>query len=84
LHSHVVFLRSLRRLLITAKEVTSSVILVTMMMGAIRSSETSGVKEPHGVISQNTKFFKKDKTLVIIIIIIIMLLHNNYTELNNG
>jgi hypothetical protein len=37
----VVILRSLRQLLITAKVVSSSTILVTLMMNAIRSSEMS-------------------------------------------
>jgi hypothetical protein len=38
--NHIVFLRSLRRLLVTAN-VPSSMILVALMMEAIRSSETS-------------------------------------------
>jgi hypothetical protein len=36
-----VFLRSVRRLLVTANVVTSSPILLTLMMGALISSETS-------------------------------------------
>jgi hypothetical protein len=36
-----VFLRSLRRLLVTANVVPSSSILVTLMMEALNSSETS-------------------------------------------
>jgi hypothetical protein len=36
-----VFLRSVRRLLVTANVVPSSPILVTLMKGALRSSETS-------------------------------------------
>jgi hypothetical protein len=36
-----VFLRSVRRLLVTANVVPSSPILVTLMLEAIRSSETS-------------------------------------------
>jgi hypothetical protein len=39
--SHVVFLRSVFRLLVTANVVPSSPILVTLMMEALRSSETS-------------------------------------------
>jgi hypothetical protein len=35
------FLRSVRRLLVTANVVLSSLILVTLMMEAVRSSETS-------------------------------------------
>jgi phospholipid N-methyltransferase len=38
---HLVFLRSVRRLLVTGGVVPSSPILVTLMMEAIRSSETS-------------------------------------------
>jgi hypothetical protein len=37
----LVFLRSLRRLLVTASVVPSSLILVTLMKEALRSSETS-------------------------------------------
>jgi hypothetical protein len=37
----IVFLRSVRRLLVTASVVPSSPILVTLMMEALRSSETS-------------------------------------------
>jgi hypothetical protein len=40
-NSHIVFLRSVRRLLVTANVVTSSTILVTLMKGALGSSETS-------------------------------------------
>jgi hypothetical protein len=39
--NHFVFLHSVRRLLVTASDVPSSPILVTLMMKAIRSSETS-------------------------------------------
>jgi hypothetical protein len=35
----------------------SSPILVTLMKEALSSSETSFLKEPHGVISQKTPFF---------------------------
>jgi hypothetical protein len=38
---HLVFLRSVRRLLVTASVVPSSRILVTLMKEALRSSETS-------------------------------------------
>jgi hypothetical protein len=38
---HSLFLRSVRRLLVTAKVVPSSPILVILMMEALRSSETS-------------------------------------------
>jgi hypothetical protein len=39
--SHMAFLRSVRRLLVTANIVPSSPILVTLMMKALSSSETS-------------------------------------------
>jgi hypothetical protein len=38
---HLVFLRSVRRLLVTASVVPSSLFLVTLMKEALRSSETS-------------------------------------------
>jgi hypothetical protein len=38
---YIVFLRSVRRLLVTANVVTSSLILVTLMMEPLRCSETS-------------------------------------------
>jgi hypothetical protein len=50
------FLRSVRRLLVTAN-VPSSPILVTLMKEALSSSETSFLQEPHGVTSQRTPFF---------------------------
>jgi hypothetical protein len=52
----IVFLRGLRRLLVTAN-VHSSLILVTLMMETPLSSETSFLQEPHGVTSQKTAFF---------------------------
>jgi hypothetical protein len=48
--------RNVLRLLITAK-VPTPLILVTLMMEAIRSSETSVLIEPLGVTSQKTVFF---------------------------
>jgi hypothetical protein len=39
--TRIVFLRSVRRLLVTASFVPSSPILITLMMEALRSSETS-------------------------------------------
>jgi hypothetical protein len=39
--AHLVFLRSLRRLLVTANNVPSSLSLVTLLMEALGSSETS-------------------------------------------
>jgi hypothetical protein len=52
-----VFLRSVRQLLVTAKVVPSSPILVTLMLEVLSSSETSFLQEPHGVTSQKTPFF---------------------------
>jgi hypothetical protein len=43
-----VFLRSLRRLLVTSNVVASSPILVALMMDALRSSETSAVTRATG------------------------------------
>jgi hypothetical protein len=40
---HIVFLRSVRRLLVTANVVPSSPVLVILMMETIRSSETSAL-----------------------------------------
>jgi acetylglutamate synthase len=42
-----VFLRSVRRLLVTAKVVPSSPILVTLMMEVVSSSETSVLNKNH-------------------------------------
>jgi hypothetical protein len=53
----VVFLRSVRRSLVTAYVVPSSLILVTLMKEALRSSETSVVTRSHGVTSQKTPFY---------------------------
>jgi hypothetical protein len=54
----MVFLRGVRRLLVTSRVVPSSPILATLMKEALSSSETSVFyKEPHDVISQKTPFF---------------------------
>jgi hypothetical protein len=45
-----------RRLIVMAK-VPRSAILVTLMIHALRSSETRFLQEPQGVISQRTTFF---------------------------
>jgi hypothetical protein len=45
------------RMLVTANVVPSSPILVILVMEALRSSETSVLKEPHGVTSQKMAFF---------------------------
>jgi hypothetical protein len=49
--SYLVFLRSVRRLLVTASVVPSSPILVTLMMEALRSSETAVLTRsmPHNI-----------------------------------
>jgi hypothetical protein len=54
---HFVFLRSVRRLLVTVNVVPSSPIFVTLMMQELSSSETRFLQEPNGVTSQNTAFF---------------------------
>jgi hypothetical protein len=56
-NTNLVFLRSMRRLLVATSVIPSSPILVTPMKEALGSSETSVLKEPHGVISQKTPFF---------------------------
>jgi hypothetical protein len=55
---YLLFLRSVRRLLVTASVVPSSPILVTLMIEALSFSETSVLKEPYGLTSQKTPFFK--------------------------
>jgi hypothetical protein len=52
----LVFLRSVHRLLVTANVVPSSLILVTLMMEALHSSEMSVLQEPHGATSQEMAF----------------------------
>jgi hypothetical protein len=51
------FLRSVRRLLVTPSVVPSSPILVTLMMKTLSSSESQFLQEPHCVTSQKTPFF---------------------------
>jgi hypothetical protein len=43
---HIVFLRSIRRLLVTANAVTISPILVTLMLEELHSSESSVLTRP--------------------------------------
>jgi hypothetical protein len=57
----LVFLRSVRRLLLTANVVPSSSILVTLMMEVLGSSETRFLQEPCDVIFQKTPFFNTFK-----------------------
>jgi hypothetical protein len=52
----LLFLRSVFRLLVTVDVVLSSTILVTLMIQAIRSSESRFLEEPRGVTSQKTAF----------------------------
>jgi hypothetical protein len=57
-NNHLVFLRSVCRLLVTANVVPSSPILVTLIKEVLSSSETSVLlQEPHCVTSQKTPFF---------------------------
>jgi hypothetical protein len=51
---HTVFLRNIRRLLLTVNIVPSSQTLVTLMMEALRSTETSVLKEPHPKIQHSS------------------------------
>jgi hypothetical protein len=55
--SHLVFLRSVRRLLVTDSAVPSSPILVTLMKEAQSSSETSVLTRATCVTSQKMSFF---------------------------
>jgi hypothetical protein len=55
--THLVFLRRVRRLLVTACVVPSSPILSTLVKEALSSSEASVLQEPHAVTSQKTQFF---------------------------
>jgi hypothetical protein len=50
-----VFLRSVRRLVVTSNVVSPSLILVTLMKVALSSSETTVLT--HGITSQKTTFF---------------------------
>jgi hypothetical protein len=52
-----IVLRSVRQLLFTANVLTSSPSLVTLLMKAIRTSETRLLQEPQGVTSQKTESF---------------------------
>jgi hypothetical protein len=49
--------RSVPRLLVTARVVPRSPILVTLMKEALSSSESRFLQEPHAVTSQTTPFF---------------------------
>jgi hypothetical protein len=54
---HLVFLRSVRRLLVAACVVPSSPIFVTLMKEAPVPSKRRFLQEPHGVRTQKTPFF---------------------------
>jgi hypothetical protein len=53
----IAFHRSVLRLLVTANVVPSSLILVTLIMVALRSSESRFFQEPSGVTCQKTAVF---------------------------
>jgi hypothetical protein len=57
-HAYIVFLRSVRRLLVTAKPVLTSPILVILMIVEILFSETSVLTRARRPHIQNTAFFK--------------------------
>jgi hypothetical protein len=50
---------SVPQLLVTAVAVPNSPIIVTLMMEALRSSDTRFLQEPHSVTSQKTTFLKQ-------------------------
>jgi hypothetical protein len=54
---HLVFLRSVRRLLVTANVIPSSPILVTLMMESYVPPKRRFLQEPHGITSRKTPFF---------------------------
>jgi hypothetical protein len=56
----LVFLRSVRRLLVTAKVAPSSPILVILMMEALTPKDRL-LQEPQGGTSQKTPFFRGNK-----------------------
>jgi hypothetical protein len=58
-----VFLRSVRRLLVTASVVLSSPILVTLMKEALSSPKRQFLQEPHGVTPQKKPFFQENTLL---------------------
>jgi hypothetical protein len=53
----ILFIRSVLRLQVTLNVVPSSHILITLMMEALLSSQTSVLKRTHGEISRKTAFF---------------------------
>jgi hypothetical protein len=55
--SPLVFLRSVRRLLVTAIVVPSSPILDTLMKEALSYTKCRFLQEPHGITSQKMPFF---------------------------
>jgi hypothetical protein len=55
----LVFLRSVRRLLVATSLVPSSPILVTLMKEALSSPKRRLLQEPHYVTSQKTPFFSQ-------------------------
>jgi hypothetical protein len=59
----VIFLRSVRRLLVTASVVPSSLILVTLMKEVLSPPKRQFLQEPHGVTSHKTPFFTVSETL---------------------
>jgi hypothetical protein len=62
---YIVFLRSVRRLLVTAEVVASSSILVTLVMEALLSSETLVLTRATRLTSQKTAFFNSGLGLLV-------------------
>jgi hypothetical protein len=58
----IVFIRSMRRLLVMAK-VPSSPILVTLIMEALRFPKRPFLQEPHGAASKKTAFFMSNNRI---------------------
>jgi hypothetical protein len=56
-YTNIVFLRSVRRLLVTANVVPIKPILVTLIMEVLRSPKRRLLQEPHSTTSQKTAFF---------------------------
>jgi hypothetical protein len=70
---HLVFLRSMRRLLVTASVVPSSPILVTLMKDALSCSETS-------VLTRATRRYILEDTILNTYVSLLDLRHNETSD----